>query len=68
LILGIFPLDDGLTLPDGDVEEGVEEEDDIVLEGVYIEEDWGRLLSIQLILHQRGLDHDQRVRDVLTHK
>jgi hypothetical protein len=46
LILGIFPLDDGLTLPDGDVEEGVEEEDDIVLEGVYIEEDWCRLLSI----------------------
>ena len=61
LVLGILPLDNGLTLPYGDIEEGVEEQDHIVLERVNVEEDWVGLLGIQLVLHERGLDNDEGV-------
>lgn len=64
LIPLLAPLGDELAVEDEDVEEGVEEEDDVVFDGHAVEQDglWGR---VERVGHQRWLDHDQRVVDVL---
>ena len=46
LITGVLPLDNGLSLPDGDVEEGVQEEDHVVFHGINVQKDGVRLLLV----------------------
>ena len=51
-------------MEDEDVEEGVEEEDDVGLDGNAVEQH-GLWWDVECVRHERGLDHDERVVDVL---
>ena len=64
LVARLAPLRDGLAVEDEDVEERVEEEDDIGLDRHTVEQHrlWW---DVERVRHERRLDHDQRVFDLL---
>lgn len=65
LVPGLAPLGDRLTVENEDVEEGVEEEDNVGLDRDRIEQD-GLGRRVERVGHQGGLDHDERIVDVLS--
>ena len=58
------PLCDSLTVEDQDVEERIEQEDDLRLDGYAVEED-GLRRNVGAIRHKCGLNHDQGVVNIL---
>jgi hypothetical protein len=63
LVVCFSPLSDGLSVENKDMEEGVEEEDNVVFYRDGVEED-GMGISVEAVRHEGGLDHDERVVDV----
>lgn len=64
VVAGLAPLGDRLAVEDEDVEEGVEQEDDVGLDRERVEQD-GLGRGVECVRHERWLDHDERVVDVL---
>jgi hypothetical protein len=64
LVALLSPLRNELAVEDEDVEEGVEQQHDIVLDGDAVEQN--RLRGyVECVRHERGLDHDEGVIDIL---
>lgn len=66
LVTGLAPFRHGLAVEDQNVEEGVEKEDGLGLNRGRIEEDWLATLVIEAVAVERGLDHNERVADILV--
>lgn len=67
VVASLAPLRDRLAVEDEYVEESIEEEDRVGSDRDRVEEDgFGR--SLEAVRHERGLDHDERVVDVLRVK
>ena len=64
LISLIPPLSDEFSVEDENVEEGVEEEDDVMFDGHTIEK-YGHRGSIESVRHKSRLNHDERIVNIL---
>jgi hypothetical protein len=65
LVPGFPPLGDGLSMEDEDVEEGVEEEDGVRLDGDRVEQD-GEGFGVDGVRHEGRLDHNEGIVDVFS--
>jgi len=61
VILLFLPLSNSRALPDADVEESVHQEDHFVLHRVNIQQHWVSFSSLQVVLHQGRLNHNERI-------
>jgi len=67
LVVSLLPLVDGLSLPNANVEEGVQQKDHVVLHTVDVQQHWSSCFRLQVVAHHGWLDHNQRVSHVLSH-
>ena len=65
LVARFPPLGHGLAMEDENVEEGVEKKDCLGLDRCRIEKDGLTAFVVEAVAIERGLDHDERVTDVL---
>lgn len=66
VVARLAPFSHCLAVEDEDVEEGVEKEDSLVLNGGGVEEDGLAAFVVEAVAVERGLDHDERVADVFV--
>jgi len=66
LVTGLAPFRHGLAVEDQNVEECIEKEDSLGLDRRRIEEYWLAALVIEAVAVERGLNHNERVADVLV--
>lgn len=66
LVASFAPLGHCFAVEDEDMEEGVEEEDGLVLDRGRVEEHGLAAFVVEAVAVERGLDHDERVADVLV--
>ncbi|GBE60880.1 hypothetical protein BOVATA_023730 [Babesia ovata] len=64
----LAPLVDHVSVPDDDVEERVQHEDDVLLQRARVEQHRVRRGLLEGVLQQRRLDHNEAVDDVLPHE
>ncbi|GIX63799.1 GAF domain-containing protein [Babesia caballi] len=68
LVALLTPLVNHLPVPDDDVEEGVQHENDVLLQRTGVQQHGLRRGVLEGVLEQRGLHHEETVDDVLAHE